>query len=81
MDLQTSFQVMGWVLIGICVFFLLSTIITGNIKLLITHYYSTKKAYAAALLEMQDHPGLSEKAADFWANLVMESKRQAQKTP
>ncbi len=52
-DLQTSFQIVGWGILGLCAFFLVAAIITSSIKQIIMLYYASKTTYAKMLLDME----------------------------
>jgi hypothetical protein len=76
MDLQLSFWIAGWIVIGLVSFVFICSTISDFVKQIITHYYSTKKAYAQALLEMRKDDGLSEEAAEFWAKALVKSREK-----
>ncbi len=64
-NLQLSFWIAGWIVIGLVSFVFICSTIASSIKQIITHFYSTKKAYAQALLDMEAPGSLVKMVEDI----------------
>ena len=51
--LQTTLWIFGWYAMALVALWWIGILVTVTAKQIITHYFSTKKAYAQALVEME----------------------------